>query len=217
MDRGCICSIIRFRYVSGLTEVNDFFWNAVNISTWSAIEAGASITAGCLATLRPLLKRIIGTLRDHNILSSYITQVSRSLRSTPNATSNISSAQPPNTMTLNITRPSRHSESRRRTIDTDDPDFMDFLALPGHEVAAGAGRERKSTELILGKAGERHLASSSPPSVSDVESQKETGKRRRTVHESWIALRNSAVRREDLVERPISQPLPPPRVYGAKE
>ncbi|KAF2660064.1 hypothetical protein K491DRAFT_589929 [Lophiostoma macrostomum CBS 122681] len=61
---GCICSMVRFRYVDGLTEYNDFFWNATNIAIWSTVEPGAGIVAGCLATLRPLLKRFAATARS---------------------------------------------------------------------------------------------------------------------------------------------------------
>ncbi|OAG04040.1 uncharacterized protein CC84DRAFT_1057982, partial [Paraphaeosphaeria sporulosa] len=53
---GCVCSAIRFRYVDGLTQIEDFFWNATNISIWSTIEPGVGIMAGCMATLRPLMK-----------------------------------------------------------------------------------------------------------------------------------------------------------------
>lgn len=56
---GSICSIIRFLYVRNLAFGEDFFWSAVNISIWSTIELGMGIIAGSLATLRPLLKRVI--------------------------------------------------------------------------------------------------------------------------------------------------------------
>jgi hypothetical protein len=38
--------------------------NATNIAIWSTIEPGAGIVAGCLATLRPLLKRFLDTARS---------------------------------------------------------------------------------------------------------------------------------------------------------
>ncbi|KAF2265167.1 hypothetical protein CC78DRAFT_207671 [Lojkania enalia] len=31
---GSICSMIRFQYVDGLTQIDDFFWNATNIAIW---------------------------------------------------------------------------------------------------------------------------------------------------------------------------------------
>ncbi|KAF2119965.1 hypothetical protein BDV96DRAFT_641832 [Lophiotrema nucula] len=61
---GCVCSIVRFKYVEGLTEIDDFFWNATNIAIWSTIEPGAGIIAGCLATLRPFLKSFLHTARS---------------------------------------------------------------------------------------------------------------------------------------------------------
>ncbi|KAF2843487.1 hypothetical protein M501DRAFT_903774, partial [Patellaria atrata CBS 101060] len=52
---GSICSVIRFRYIEGLTNHTDFFWNAANIAIWSCIEPGTGIVAANLATLRPLI------------------------------------------------------------------------------------------------------------------------------------------------------------------
>ncbi|KAF2437906.1 hypothetical protein P171DRAFT_526671 [Karstenula rhodostoma CBS 690.94] len=68
---GCVCSAIRFRYVDGLTQTEDFFWNATNISIWSTIEPGVGIMAGCMATLRPLMMCAqvkIQTLRSPRLL-----------------------------------------------------------------------------------------------------------------------------------------------------
>jgi len=62
---GCICSIVRFLYVKNLIFGPDFFWFAVNISVWSTIELGTGIVAGSLATLRPLLRRLLRTTRSH--------------------------------------------------------------------------------------------------------------------------------------------------------
>jgi hypothetical protein len=52
--------MIRFKYVGGLIYVEDFFYNSISIGIWSAIEAGAGIMAACGATLRPLVKGIVG-------------------------------------------------------------------------------------------------------------------------------------------------------------
>ncbi|KAH7128816.1 hypothetical protein B0J11DRAFT_578987 [Dendryphion nanum] len=78
---GCICSMIRFQYVDGLTQIEDFFWNAVNIGIWSTIEPGAGIIAGCLATLRPFLKRFFLTAMTIRYSASRNTkEISQSLR-----------------------------------------------------------------------------------------------------------------------------------------
>ncbi|OJD34568.1 uncharacterized protein BKCO1_22000102 [Diplodia corticola] len=61
---GCVCSTIRLKYIGGLVSPTDFFWNAAMISIWSGIECGAGITAGSLATLRPLFKHWIATVRS---------------------------------------------------------------------------------------------------------------------------------------------------------
>lgn len=67
---GCVCSAIRFRYVDGLTQIDDFFWNATNISIWSTIEAGAGIMSGCMATLSPLVKQLSSQFRALRSLPS---------------------------------------------------------------------------------------------------------------------------------------------------
>ncbi|KAF2849197.1 hypothetical protein T440DRAFT_499999 [Plenodomus tracheiphilus IPT5] len=185
---GCICSIIRFRYVAGLTQVDDFFWNAVNISIWSTIEAGASIIAGCLATLRPFLKHILRLAREKSSLGKCIKTISKSVRSgssgTPRGMDNRAVSNPRGE--------EAQRKKRRGTMDTDDPDFMEFLALPGEEVIAlddEPGRERKSTELILGKGeSERDLEFAWPQRELDEEDgtgEKRKEKRRHTLHSSW--------------------------------
>jgi hypothetical protein len=56
---GSICSIVRFKYIDSLGDRDDFFWNAANVSIWSTIEMGTGIIAGCLATMRPLFKKLM--------------------------------------------------------------------------------------------------------------------------------------------------------------
>jgi len=180
---GCICSMVRFRYVSGLTEVVDFFWNAVNISLWSTIEAGASIMAGCLATLRPLLKRIFGAFGENSLFSVYIKQISQSLRSgsTAKANSHASAAVRHDTMMSDRTRISWREERRRRNIHADDTESIEFLALPGHGLTASAsetGQECQSTELASSSTGGEHLAFSLPPSGSEVHGETEERRKR---------------------------------------
>ena len=56
---GCICSIIRFKYIAGLGGIEDFFWTAANIAMWSLYEIAAGIIAGSLATMRPLYSKVM--------------------------------------------------------------------------------------------------------------------------------------------------------------
>ncbi|KAK8086348.1 hypothetical protein PG994_001322, partial [Apiospora phragmitis] len=58
---GCVAScavVARYPYLPRLREVDDFLWATVDIAIWSTVEQGLAITAGSLATLRPLFKHI---------------------------------------------------------------------------------------------------------------------------------------------------------------
>ncbi|CAI4215911.1 unnamed protein product [Parascedosporium putredinis] len=55
---GCVASsavVVRFPFLPKFREP-DFLWNTLDIAIWSTIEQGLAITAGSLATLRPLIK-----------------------------------------------------------------------------------------------------------------------------------------------------------------
>ncbi|KAK1995614.1 hypothetical protein LX36DRAFT_581988 [Colletotrichum falcatum] len=57
---GCVASsavLVRFGYLMRLKDP-DFLWSTLDIAIWSSVEQGLAITAGSLATLRPLLKLI---------------------------------------------------------------------------------------------------------------------------------------------------------------
>ncbi|EYE93364.1 putative integral membrane protein, partial [Aspergillus ruber CBS 135680] len=59
LGMACIASsavIIRIPWVYTFEEVNDFLYATVEIAVWSNIETGLGISAGSLATLRPLLR-----------------------------------------------------------------------------------------------------------------------------------------------------------------
>lgn len=49
--------VARFPYLPRFRNF-DFLYATVDIAIWSAVEQGLAITAGCLATLRPLVKEI---------------------------------------------------------------------------------------------------------------------------------------------------------------
>lgn len=136
----CICSMIRFQYVDGLTQIDDFFWNATNIAIWSTIECGASIIAGCLATLRPLLKRVFATAGT----------ITKSLRST-NSRSHGSSRQTTNSTSFNTHLAS--NERKTTAPCADKPTFAEFIAERGEvfemSSSSSAGGERESQDRIL--------------------------------------------------------------------
>jgi hypothetical protein len=205
-DSGCICSMIRFRFVDGLTQTDDFFWNVVNISIWSTIEAGACIIAGCLATLRPLLKRAIHQARESTALSGCVKQISRSLRSGSQSQPNSNDAS---SIPLPDTAASRSDSERKRseTTVTGEPTFLEYLARPGEEViplSSDIGNKRTSTDPIL----ERPEVAEFPwPVKTKGRHQRYKGKRQ-AVHGSWTLQQETADDRRTS-ERPTSAPVSP--------
>ncbi|OOF95330.1 hypothetical protein ASPCADRAFT_406135 [Aspergillus carbonarius ITEM 5010] len=68
LSMACIASsatIIRIPWVHTFADW-DFLYATVEIALWSNIEVGLGITAGSLATLRPLLRQWLGSSADHN-------------------------------------------------------------------------------------------------------------------------------------------------------
>ncbi|KAJ6022010.1 hypothetical protein N7540_007514 [Penicillium herquei] len=66
LSMACVASsavIVRFPFVETFAN-DDFLWATYQIAIWSCIEAGLGITAGSLATLRPLLHHWLGTRPD---------------------------------------------------------------------------------------------------------------------------------------------------------
>ncbi|KAI3054688.1 hypothetical protein CBS147353_11403 [Aspergillus niger] len=67
LSMACIASsatIIRIPWVHTFADW-DFLYATVEIALWSNIECGLGITAGSLATLRPLLRKWLGSSADH--------------------------------------------------------------------------------------------------------------------------------------------------------
>ncbi|KAI1497914.1 hypothetical protein F5X99DRAFT_395330 [Biscogniauxia marginata] len=58
LSMGCVASsavVVRFAYIEDFKDP-DFLWATVDIAIWSTTEQGLAITAGSLATLRPLYR-----------------------------------------------------------------------------------------------------------------------------------------------------------------
>jgi hypothetical protein len=209
---GCICSMIRFRYVDGLTQTDDFFWNVVNISIWSTIEAGACIVAGCLATLRPLLKRAIHQARESTALSGCVKQISRSIRSGSRSLSNSDNASslPRHGTATDLER------KRSETTVSSGPTFMEFLARPGEEViplSSDIGNKRTSTEPILDRPEPLEF----PWPVKPKERHQKHKGKRQAVHGSWTVQRGRAASDGHNLERPTFAPPSPEFFKYAKE
>ncbi|KAJ4307721.1 hypothetical protein N0V94_009639 [Neodidymelliopsis sp. IMI 364377] len=193
----CICSMIRFQYVDGLTQINDFFWNATNIAIWSTIECGASIIAGCLATLRPLLKRIFTTAGT----------ITKSLRSS-NTASNTSTRRTDHSASSTTHRGA--SEHKTATSSTDKPTFAEFIAEPGEviEMSSDAGGERESQDCILRQHEHSSLDFPWPARVVQTHREQERTARMHTKHKSWSSRRKGAGDGR-APHRPVSAPSSP--------
>jgi len=77
---GSLATIIRLPYTHTLTPYKgDFLYRTTDFAIWSTVEIGVGITAGCIATLKPLLK------------SSLLTSMTG--RSTPNPYSKASGSK----------------------------------------------------------------------------------------------------------------------------
>jgi hypothetical protein len=192
----CICSMIRFQFVDGLTQIDDFFWNATNVAIWSSIECSASIIAGCLATLRPLLKRMFATAGS----------LTKSLRSSNNR-SNGSSRQITDSLSLNTHLSS--SERKMTGSSTDKPTFAEFIAERGEVIemssSSDAGGERESQDRILRQ--DKQPALDFPWPVKVVESTREPQRTApmHSKHKNW----SSRQRAREQVHQCSSTPSSP--------
>ncbi|KAI9660556.1 MAG: hypothetical protein M1821_009908 [Bathelium mastoideum] len=61
---GSTATLVRFKFESGLVSEDDFFFAAANIAITCTIEAGLGITAGSLATLKPLFRCCFYRVRE---------------------------------------------------------------------------------------------------------------------------------------------------------
>ncbi|KAL1801076.1 hypothetical protein ACET3X_001418 [Alternaria dauci] len=159
---GCICSGIRFRYIEGLMQSDDFFWNAVNISIWSTVEAGACIIAGCLATLRPLMKCVLRQARESSVVSNCAHHISKSLRSTHRTNdeqSKVHSVSQPSRRDVALSDIDQSNFSNEHKASLSDlvtkSSNTESVARPDSAVTSFASemgfRGRMSTDAILGR------------------------------------------------------------------
>ncbi|KAJ8116353.1 hypothetical protein OPT61_g2215 [Boeremia exigua] len=196
----CICSMVRFQYVDGITQVNDFFWNATNIAIWSTIECGASIVAGCLATLRPFLKRVFATAGT----------ITKSLRSSQ-AESNDSSRRTNESVSTSTQLSSR--ERKHEGSSKDRPIYAEFIAEPGEviELSSDAGGERGSQDQIL--RNDQYAAREFPWPAKIIETPTEFARiaPMHSKHRSWSARYRTGSKGETS-RRHSSAPSSPPYV-----
>ncbi|KAF1933703.1 uncharacterized protein M421DRAFT_416051 [Didymella exigua CBS 183.55] len=59
---GSTATIIRLPYTSSLGQYKgDFLYRTTDFAIWTTVEVGIGITAGCIATLKPLFKAVLGS------------------------------------------------------------------------------------------------------------------------------------------------------------
>ncbi|CAG5142597.1 uncharacterized protein ALTATR162_LOCUS1182 [Alternaria atra] len=207
---GCICSGIRFRYIDGLTQTDDFFWNIVNISIWSTIEAGACIVAGCLATLRPLMKLAL----RQAVESSAVSHISRSLRSSHRSNNEHSKVQSVSRrsrrdVALSEIDQSYFSSERKASLPNlvTKPSYTEYVVRPDSAVTPFTSdiglRGRTSTDPILGRT--ESGATDMPLWEKEKEKEKEN-QSRQPVRVSW-GFHRRHTSEESVPARPKSTPI----------
>lgn len=105
---GSVCSIIRFKYIDGLGSHDDFFWNAANVSIWSTLEMSTGIIAGCLATMRPLFKKLMYRARHLTHVATH----------RDNGTSRTGILRRKKTETTTVSKSQKSFNEWKRTVDS---------------------------------------------------------------------------------------------------
>lgn len=157
------------------------------------------------------MKCVIRFARGSTYGSGCIQKVAKSLQSGSSTKTGSNTNSVPRTSTTGSDPRARGKV--RRTVDTEDPMFMEFLATSDNVIALDdMGRERKSTESILSKSNET-THDFLWPQIPE-ERRVHADGRRQTVHASWTPQRelpNDGWR----TERPSSAPLSPSS-YGQR-
>ena len=55
-----MATIVRMPFILDLYHDDDFLFETIEIALWSNVEAGIGIAAACIATLRPLMRKLLG-------------------------------------------------------------------------------------------------------------------------------------------------------------
>lgn len=79
-----IATLIRIRFLSSLSDSDDFLYQATDALVWSVVEPGLAIVASSLATIRPLLRKLNvrgfeATAHDSSASQSRRTRLSRTI------------------------------------------------------------------------------------------------------------------------------------------
>lgn len=58
----CACAVVRISYLGAYGASGDWLWDTVHLAVWSVIELNVGIIAGSLPSLRPLVRRFLGSI-----------------------------------------------------------------------------------------------------------------------------------------------------------
>lgn len=199
-------------YIEGLTQNDDFFWNIINISIWSTIEAGACIVAGCLATLRPLMKSALHQARGSNTVSSCAQHISRSLRSTHRSNEHLQESSVPRLDVALSEMDHKYFDGERKSSQPGFitmPSYAESIARPDSAVTPFASdignKKRGSADPILKRT---------ESNATDTILREKERKTSQPTHMSWALHRKHSS--EDVINgRPTSAPVSPSRYREA--
>ncbi|KAH7389399.1 hypothetical protein DE146DRAFT_162211 [Phaeosphaeria sp. MPI-PUGE-AT-0046c] len=57
---GSTATIVRLPFIKGLNDTGDFLYATIDVAIWSTCETGIGLAASAIATLRPLLRQVLG-------------------------------------------------------------------------------------------------------------------------------------------------------------
>ncbi|KAF2130375.1 hypothetical protein P153DRAFT_314200 [Dothidotthia symphoricarpi CBS 119687] len=63
---GSTATVIRMAYIDSLMDSEDFLYSTTDIAIWSTVEPGIGITAGNIATLRPLVRKFLSGMGSND-------------------------------------------------------------------------------------------------------------------------------------------------------
>lgn len=63
---GCIAGCVRISYLGSYGASGDWLWDGRNLAIWTILELNMGIVAGSLPTLRPLARRLLGSVASRS-------------------------------------------------------------------------------------------------------------------------------------------------------
>jgi hypothetical protein len=140
----------------------DFLYRTTDFAIWSTVEVGLGITAGSIATLRPLMKQALEITRS----ASALPWSKPSLNSGP-----LQSGQQLSNLKQSIKKSTTitTSRARRESADSDEERFLSGRSLPSESWQQQSGLPGYVTSTVLDERGQRQTTEKSRKHVADLE------------------------------------------------